>query len=226
MYENISSSTRSHDAGTKHCRHKMRVCSSLFFFSFLNFTLITVDNIYHSQNVSSNRNETLTVTCSHSAKTVEFRYGFKLLRLTIRFHILSCPYRVNATPKRKNFVSLHFFKTFFCRQNMWNRRLCVSISQIFYIFVLRVEITTIFERKVVTISARNTIMQKICKAIFSTNYNNFQPNFEIVPLSKDSLQEFRVFFYQTSTCGVVVTTLAFQAGRLGFNPWSDLYSRS
>ena len=60
--------------------------------SYLNFTLITVDNIYHSQNVSSNRNETLTVTCSHSAKMVEFRYGFKLVRY------------VNATPKRKNYV--------------------------------------------------------------------------------------------------------------------------
>ena len=63
-----------------------------------------VDNIYHSRNVSSNRNETLTVTCSHSAEAVEFRYGFKLLRLALRFHIFSCRYRVNATPKRKNFV--------------------------------------------------------------------------------------------------------------------------
>ena len=27
-------------------------------------------------------------------------------------------------------------------------------------------------------------------------------------------------------CGVVVTTPAFQAGRHGFNLWSDLYSRS
>ena len=99
-----------HDAGTKLCRHNA-VCncshdagsmsvSSLF----LNFTLITVDNIYHSQNVSSNRNETLTVTCSHRAETVEFCYGFKLLRLALRFHIFSCRYRVNATPKRKNFV--------------------------------------------------------------------------------------------------------------------------
>ena len=26
-----------------------------------------------------------------------------------------------------------------------------------------------------------------------------------------------------STCGVAVTTLAFQAGKPGFNPWSDLY---
>ena len=86
---------------------------SSLFFSYLNFTLITVDNIYHSQNVSSNRNETLTVTCSHSAEMVKFRYGLKLLRLAFRFqllrlalwfHIFSCRYRVNATPKRKNFV--------------------------------------------------------------------------------------------------------------------------
>ena len=47
-------------------------------------------NIYHGQNVSSNRNETLTVRCSHSAETVEFRYGFKLLRLALRFLIFSC----------------------------------------------------------------------------------------------------------------------------------------
>ena len=30
----------------------------------------------------------------------------------------------------------------------------------------------------------------------------------------------------TSMCGVVVTTLVFQAGRPWFKPWSDLYSRS
>ena len=70
-----------HDAGS------MSVSS--LFFSYLNFTLITVDNIYHSQNVSSNRNETFTVTCSHSAETVEFRYGFKLLRLAFRFQTLT-----------------------------------------------------------------------------------------------------------------------------------------
>ena len=85
------------------------------FFSYLNFTLITVDNIYHSQNVSSNRNETLTVTCSQSGETVEFRYGFKLswlafqfqtlMPLASRFHIFSYLYRVNAPPKRMNFVS-------------------------------------------------------------------------------------------------------------------------
>ncbi len=56
--------------------------------------LITVDNIYHNQNVSSNRN----------AATEEFRSGFKLLRLAFRFHIFSCQYGVNATPDRKNFV--------------------------------------------------------------------------------------------------------------------------
>ena len=58
----------------KLCRHKMNTvcdCShdagsmfvSSLFFSYLNFTLITVDNIYHSQNVSSNRNETCTRLC-------------------------------------------------------------------------------------------------------------------------------------------------------------------
>ncbi len=107
---------RSHDTGTKLCHHKMNtVCNcshdvgfKFVFSSYLNFTLFTVDNIYHSQNVSSNRNETLTVTFSHRAKAVEFRYGFvsvlKLLRLALRFHVVSCRYRVNATLKRKNFV--------------------------------------------------------------------------------------------------------------------------
>ncbi len=52
---------RLHDAGTKLYRYKMNtVCncshdagsmSVLSFFSYLNFTLIAVDNIYHSQNV-------------------------------------------------------------------------------------------------------------------------------------------------------------------------------
>jgi hypothetical protein len=41
------------------------------FFSYLNFTLITIDNIYHSQNVSSHHYKTLIclVMCSHSAAT-------------------------------------------------------------------------------------------------------------------------------------------------------------
>ena len=89
-------------------------CRFRVFFSYLNFTLLTVDNIHHSRNVSSNRNETLTVTCSHSAQAVEFRYGLKLLgsafrfqTLTVialyRFYIFSWRYRVNAITKRKNF---------------------------------------------------------------------------------------------------------------------------
>ena len=84
----------------------MSVSSS--FFSYLNFTLITVHNIHHRQNVSSNRNQTLTVKCSHSAETVEFCYGFKLLRLAFWFQTLSVTvshfcmpvYQVNVTPKR------------------------------------------------------------------------------------------------------------------------------
>ena len=67
----------------------------------MNFTLITVDNIYHNQNVSSNHNETVSVTCSHSAETVEFRYGFKLLRLALRFQTLTVSITVS-----------HFFMPF------------------------------------------------------------------------------------------------------------------
>ena len=49
-------------------RCRFNVGFEFVFFSYLNFTLITVDNTYHSQNVSfANRNETVTVTCSHSA---------------------------------------------------------------------------------------------------------------------------------------------------------------
>ena len=47
-------------------------------------------------------------------------------------------------------------------------------------FVLRAEIVTIFEPKMVTISARNTNILKLCKlrkAIFSVFYNISQPNF-------------------------------------------------
>ncbi len=98
--------TRSHDNGTKLCGHKMNTVATVhmmrfnmlvssLFFPYLNFTLITVDSICPSQNVSSNRNETLTVTCSHSTEMVEFRYGFKLLWLALRFHIFSCRYRVS-----------------------------------------------------------------------------------------------------------------------------------
>ena len=86
MYKEGCIRPHSHDAGTKLCRYKMNtVCNcshdvafEFVCFSYLNFTLITVDNIYRSQNVLSNRNETPTVTCSHSSETVEFRYGFKL----------------------------------------------------------------------------------------------------------------------------------------------------
>ena len=80
--------------------------STRVFFSYLNFALITVDNIYHNQNVSSNRNETLTVTCSHSAETVEFRYGFKLLRLAFRFQTLTVSVTVS-----------HFFMPVSCEHN-------------------------------------------------------------------------------------------------------------
>ena len=53
-------------------------------------------------------------------------------------------------------------------------------------FVLRAEIVTIFEPKMVTISARNTNILKICKlrkGIFSAFYNISQPNSAILLIS-------------------------------------------
>ena len=83
------------------------------FFAYLNFTLITVDNIYHSQNISSNRNQTLTVTCSHSAKTAEFHWGFKLLWLALRFQTFTVSITVS-----------HFFHA----SIVWTQPLNVRIS--------------------------------------------------------------------------------------------------
>jgi hypothetical protein len=53
-------------------------------------------------------------------------------------------------------------------------------------FVLRAEIVTIFEPKMVTISARNTNIYnicKLCKAIFSKLYIISQLNFAILQIS-------------------------------------------
>ena len=68
----------------------------------------------HSQNDWSDRDQTVTVTCSHGVETVEFRYGFKLLRLAFRFQTVTVshffrvkPYRVNATGYRVNATSKH-----------------------------------------------------------------------------------------------------------------------
>jgi hypothetical protein len=67
---------------------------------------------------------------------------------------------------------------------------------IFSIFVLRAEIVTIFGSKMVTISARNTNLLKICKlrkAVFSVFYNISQPNFAILLILISSLREFTFF---------------------------------
>ena len=53
-------------------------------------------------------------------------------------------------------------------------------SKILYTFVSRAEIATTFGPKMVAISARNTKVYKICKAIFSAFYNILQPNFAIL----------------------------------------------
>ncbi len=84
-------------------------------FLFELYLVYTFDNIFHSQYVSSKRHETsLAITCSHSAETVEFRSGFKLLQLAFRFQTLTVSVTVshffmpgwcwNTIPKRNNFV--------------------------------------------------------------------------------------------------------------------------
>ncbi len=64
----------------------------------------------------------------------------------------------------------------------------------FLIIVLRAEIATTFGSKMVTISARDTIIRKFAnfaKAIFSVFYNITPPNFGILLLfEKGSFQEF------------------------------------
>ncbi len=58
------------------------------------------------------------------------------------------------------------------------------------------EIATIFESKVVIISAHNTIIRKFANFVrlyFPTHYNIFQPNFGILLLSKGSFREFRCY---------------------------------
>ena len=68
-----------------------------------------------------------------------------------------------------------------CTENIALRSL-----HILNMFVLGAEIVTIFEPKMVTISAPNTNIYKICKlckAIFSKLYNISQPNFAILLIS-------------------------------------------
>ncbi len=56
------------------------------------------------------------------------------------------------------------------------------------------EIVTIFEPKVVAISARNTVMRKFANFvrlyIFSAHYNIFQPNIRILLRLEGSFREF------------------------------------
>ncbi len=61
--------------------------------------------------------------------------------------------------------------------------------QIFSLLCIRAEIVTTFGSKMVAISARNTIMRKLCKAIFSVFYKISRPNLEILLLLKGSLRE-------------------------------------
>ena len=60
--------------------------------------------------------------------------------------------------------------------------IALQSSQILYTFVLRAEIATTFGPKMqmVGISARNTKVYKLCKAIFYAFYNISQPIFAIL----------------------------------------------
>ena len=82
--------------------------------------------------------------------------------------------------------------------------------------VLRAEIVTIFEPKMLTIPARNTNIYKICKLfkiIFSKLYNISQPNFAILLISPCSFQLWCLipFFLLrlkcSLTCKLSITTL-------------------
>ena len=63
----------------------------------------------------------------------------------------------------------------------------------FLIIVLRTEIATIFKAES---GSNNEKICKLCKAIFSTHYNIFQPNFGILLLFKGSFRECSFFLEQ------------------------------
>ena len=71
--------------------------------------------------------------------------------------------------------------------------IALQTLQILYTFVLHAEIATIFGPNVVAISARNTKVYKICKAIFSAFYNISQPNFAILLILVCSFQKYTFF---------------------------------
>jgi hypothetical protein len=94
---------------------------------------------------------------------------------------------------KKNIMRLVKLQNLVAKKSLEN--IALQSLQILYMFVLRAEIVTIFGRKMVTISARNTNIYKMCKlrkAIFSvqhfvTKFCNFT-NFLI-----SSLREFTFF---------------------------------
>ena len=78
--------------------------------------------------------------------------------------------------------------SFYCFHNSQFRQLGVRNG--YQLFVLPTRAITI-EPKVVIFAARNTNIYKICqlrRAIFSSFYNNFQPNFAILLILRRSYQ--------------------------------------
>jgi hypothetical protein len=75
----------------------------------------------------------------------------------------------------------------------------------------------------------NNVMHEpwLCKACLT-----YESNMQDMKQSKMTQEDVRIDLRRktlsrpTSSCGVVVTTLAFRAGKPGFNPWWDLHSSS
>ena len=82
--------------------------------------------------------------------------------------------RLTNTTVKKNVMKLVKLQNLVAKCCKNRKYIALRSLHIFSIFVLRAEIVTIFGSKMVTISARNTNMLKICKlrkAIFSVFYN-------------------------------------------------------
>ncbi len=85
---------------------------STLFFPYLNFTLIILLTIFITVKMFRQTVMKLLRFTQRRDARIPLRFQilmvsilfFTLLRLALRFHIFSCRYRVNATPKRKNFV--------------------------------------------------------------------------------------------------------------------------
>jgi hypothetical protein len=88
-------------------------------------------------------------------------------------------------------VKLQIYKDGLVNVVKWRKYTALWSSQILYIFVLRVVKIVTFCSKMVILSVCNANIYKICefhRAIFSSFYNNSQPNFAILLIWRCSFQ--------------------------------------